>query len=94
MEYALRETVKLYEKRTVLSLNPCFSGICAASSYAQCIIPFTKIVLILVLVEYALRDEMKTKIGCKAQVVLILVLVEYALRGTFLEPIVKEFTLS
>jgi hypothetical protein len=51
MEYALRESEAI-EKATKC-LNPCFNGICSASII---IILWNSDVLILVLMEYALRE--------------------------------------
>ncbi len=65
------------------SLNPCFSGICAARRFNLNITIRVVTVLILVLVEYALREKFVTAKNKSYENVLILVLVEYALRGRF-----------
>ena len=61
------------------SLNPCFNGICSARYF---IFSYYKlsIVLILVLMEYALRGCHGSDIENQESAVLILVLMEYALR--------------
>ena len=62
-------------------LNPCFNGICSASNMsAKEFAEFA--VLILVLMEYALRANMLAYQLSKKNFVLILVLMEYALRDS------------
>ena len=80
MEYALREELTQLDENGVESLNPCFNGICSASSFrtqqrlhqdslnpcfngicsaSQMVLcHIVHIVLILVLMEYALRESL------------------------------------
>ena len=62
-----------------VSLNPCFNGICSARSSHSRLTGIWCEVLILVLMEYALRAWTHSVIG-RNNHVLILVLMEYALR--------------
>ena len=80
VEYALRVNPSIDPALDEPRLNPCFSGICAASKYPLKFWGRRAQVLILVLVEYALRGEKLTAIIEDLKRVLILVLVEYALR--------------
>ena len=59
-------------------LNPCFNGICSQRS-SQWVTAHIVCVLILVLMEYALRERIVRVFGNENDV-LILVLMEYALR--------------
>ena len=55
-----REKIEiLIDKNLCLGLNPCFSGICAASFILFGFVQKSYCVLILVLVEYAPRVNMK-----------------------------------
>ena len=78
MEYALRELTVAKVQR-FYCLNPCFNGICSQRRLALLTAKTRRAVLILVLMEYALRapDEVD---WLKRIFVLILVLMEYALR--------------
>ena len=61
-------------------LNPCSNGICSASNPQNYGYISEKLVLILVLMEYALRVVSSKKYPSIEALVLILVLMEYALR--------------
>ena len=82
MEYALRGKNTFILKQMLLCLNPCFNGICSQRRWQLRSTPDNAQVLILVLMEYALRDATKLIALHKTTVVLILVLMEYALRGS------------
>ena len=58
MEYALRER-DMTRSALRMSLNPCFNGICSARTAAAPAKAAAKAVLILVLMEYALRAWVK-----------------------------------
>ena len=60
-------------------LNPCFNGICSLRSYSRREQIVLRLVLILVLMEYALWVIKKLLSDTEYEVVLILVLMEYAL---------------
>ena len=82
MEYALRDkfVVEIICNKD-FSLNPCFNGICSQrilSPMPHVVIPT---VLILVLMEYALREDNLAAWLQDWPKVLILVLMEYALRA-------------
>ncbi len=78
MEYAPRAIIHLRDRKQAC-LNPCFSGICAASKRNYFRSSWEITVLILVLVEYAPRVKEGLSVGIHSGV-LILVLVEYAPR--------------
>ncbi len=78
MEYALRVCPCLCNRVYGSSLNPCFNGICSAREGVETTSMDVE-VLILVLMEYALRAKEEVSL-CKQLLVLILVLMEYALR--------------
>ena len=58
MEYALRGMDRLSSSCHRDCLNPCFNGICSARAMIDCIMEYVR-VLILVLMEYALRAYLK-----------------------------------
>ena len=64
-----------------LSLNPCFAGICSQSEIKNCENYRNQTVLILVLLEYALKAGVESIMNPSVALVLILVLLEYALKG-------------
>ncbi len=63
------------------SLNPCFCGIYSQSFLWKNLPYYLLTVLILVFVEFTLRDESKVIISLCNRHVLILVFVEFTLRG-------------
>ena len=62
-------------------LNPCFNGIWSARENQEFITEQILVVLILVLMEYGLRDD-NVRSKRVRRPVLILVLMEYGLRGS------------
>ena len=79
MEYALRLVFRGDADIILLSLNPCFNGICSATNSVVFRGDADIIVSILVLMEYALRLKFSHYVR-KRKTVSILVLMEYALR--------------
>ena len=79
MEYTLRENANKVNNKVSASLNPCFNGI-----YSQRVCYIEKetylLVLILVLMEYTLRELYSIFASRMPRIVLILVLMEYTLR--------------
>ena len=73
----MEDARKIHEHK---GLNPCFSGRCTASDDSESLSAWTWSVLILVLVEDALRGIAVASFISQIEAVLILVLVEDALR--------------
>ncbi len=80
VEYAPRVIYRDTARGICYSLNPCFSGICAARRMRIILTEKQNFVLILVLVEYAPRGPVRDPQKECGAGVLILVLVEYAPR--------------
>ena len=78
LEYALWVTSPVCLPEKIVSLNPCFTGICSLRSKTASYRPLNE-VLILVLLEYALWVCLENRHKGWSTMVLILVLLEYAL---------------
>ena len=81
MEDALREVTGDDGKFFLLRLNPCSNGRCSASNRPLDVVKSPRTVLILVLMEDALRDIAGLVLLSWMREVLILVLMEDALRA-------------
>ena len=93
MEYALRPGMQLGLRTSKLCLNPCCNGICSKTEQERIGKAVPLAVLILVVMEYALRHHALFRELRWHDWVLILVVMEYALRlrdPKTNEPIVKE----